>query len=163
MIFLSWLLYDILHMVFQFPALGGFDMISHHIGFILSACICGSCRALPFAFGWLIIGECSSIFLNIRWFLIVTGRGASALLHASNVAFAVAFFLARIVAYALGVAHLGYHRQDLLSTPGFGCCSKPLLYLVLGMLAPAYGLNLVWMSKIVRVARGGSKMHKKSV
>ena len=160
-IFLSYLLYDILHMALQYPALGGLDMICHHLGFIAATCISGPCGSLPFAFSWLILGEGSSIFLNFRWFLIHTGRGASTLLHAVNAAFAISFFVTRIVVYACGGLDLWVHRQTILSTPGV-CCTKPLLYCVLGMMCLAYGLNLMWMARIARMARGGAQKKKSS-
>lgn len=113
-IFLSWLLYDVVHVVLALARgdrrLGGFDTLAHHIGFITAASICGPCKALPFAFGWLIIGECSSIFLNVRWFLITMGRGASALLHATNVLFAATFFLGRIVVRSAYLPSRRVHR-----------------------------------------------------
>jgi len=158
-IFLSWLLYDIAHVIYLYPDVGGLDMVMHHLGFIAAACICGPCGALPFAFAWLIAGEFSTFFLDIRWLLINTGRGASAWLPATNAAFAIVFFLTRIVLYAIGLLHLWIHRQTILSTPGV-CCTKPLLYLVLGMLFTAYGLNLVWMAKVVRMARGSGREKK---
>tara|TARA_B110001452_G_scaffold256497_1_gene249884 strand:+ start:770 stop:988 length:219 start_codon:yes stop_codon:yes gene_type:complete len=61
----------------------------------------------------------------------------------------------------IGFVHLFIHRETMLSMPGL-CCSKLLLNLVLGMLVPAYGLNLIWMSKIVSMARGGSAKKKKN-
>ena len=191
-IFLSYLLYDVVHVVLALARgdrrLGGLDTLAHHLGFITAASICGPCRALPFAFGWLIVGEFSSVFLNVRWFLVTSGRGASALLRTTNVLFAVSFFLGRIVVrYAhlpptthicprlacisderlscctqvcmFGFVHLFIHRETMFATPGL-CCSRPLLKLVLGMLVPAYCLNLVWMGKIVSMVRGGAAKKK---
>ena len=60
----------------------------------------------------------------------------------------------------VGFVHLFIHRETMFSMPGL-CCSKPLLNLVLAMLVPAYGLNLVWMSKIVSMARGGGSAKNK--
>ena len=63
--FLSWLIYDVLHLLYRHTQ-GQRDvpMLAHHVGFISSSLICGAHNALPFPFGWLISGEISSIFLK---------------------------------------------------------------------------------------------------
>jgi hypothetical protein len=63
-LFLSYLLFDMLHMVAAFPKLGGFDMIAHHTVFIICSAVCGSLCALPFPFAWLILGELSTIWCD---------------------------------------------------------------------------------------------------
>ena len=69
-IFVSYLLYDVCHVIYQYPKLGKVDTILHHVLFIICSFINGTYGIMAFAFGWLIVGEASTIFLNIRWFLI---------------------------------------------------------------------------------------------
>ena len=88
MLFPSWLLYDLAHLLLSFPALGAADTVAHHAGFICASAICGAHRILPFAFGWLIVGELSSPLLNVRWLLIHAGRRRVAVLQRVNVGFA---------------------------------------------------------------------------
>ena len=105
-LFLSYLIYDLCHMVAAFPTLGGWDMMAHHTVFIICSGVCGTLRVLGFPFAWLIVGELSTIWLGVRWFLIKTGRGAERSMELSNVAFAATFFATRIVAYAAGLLEL---------------------------------------------------------
>ena len=66
LVLLSWLIYDLRHVLTSYPKLGGMDTVAHHVGFMASSIICGVYRMLPFPFGWLITGELSSVALNIR-------------------------------------------------------------------------------------------------
>ena len=69
-LFLSYLLYDLFHILLQYPRLGGVDTILHHVLFAFCSFINGTYGLMAFQFGWLIVGELSTIFLNVRWFLI---------------------------------------------------------------------------------------------
>jgi len=149
-IFLSYLAYDLLHLLAAFPKLGGADTVAHHAGFIGASLVCGSHRILPFAFSWLVCGEISTIPLNARWFLLTSGRGESVALRATNLAFAGSFFLARILVYGLGLWHLWVSREALLGLERL--VARPLLLLVIVLLVGGYGLNLVWMRKIFAMA-----------
>ena len=102
--FLGWLLADLVHVATHYPALGGADTVLHHLGFILLALVGYGMRIGPFAIGWLLLGEVSSLFLNVRWFLINTGRGDSAALKATNYTFAATFFACRIVSHSSSAA-----------------------------------------------------------
>jgi len=154
--FLSWLLYDLGHIIMSYPELGGADTVAHHLGFIAASLICGKYAILAFPFAWLTTGELSSIALNIRWFLINTGRGDSGALRQAQLLFALLFLVTRVVVYGLGLAHLAIHRDVLLSAgrPGsvLAGVPPPLLWAVLVLLVGGYGLNLVWMRKIIRMA-----------
>ena len=159
-LFLSWLLYDLAHVLLSFPALGAADTVAHHAGFICASAICGAHRILPFAFGWLIVGELSSPLLNVRWLLIQSGRGASPLLQRVNVGFALAFVAFRVALGAAGMAHLAVHRAALSVLDNV--VPSALLALVLVVFLPAgYSLNLVWLSKIAKMARGTDAKKKK--
>jgi len=162
--FLSWLLYDLAHVVTCYPRLGGMDTIAHHLGFIGASLVCGSYRILPFPFAWLTTGELSSIALNIRWFLINSGRGDTAALQLAQVAFALLFFVTRVVLYGAGLAHLAWHRHLLFARvegAPLAAVPLPLLVVVLLLLCGGYALNMLWMSKIVKMARGGRRAPKK--
>ena len=151
--FLSWLLYDLVHVLLRYPHLGGLDTVAHHLGFIGASIICSTYRILPFPFAWLTTGELSSIALNIRWFLINSGHGDSSALHVAQLAFALLFAVTRVLIYGLGLVHLAMHQHELLSTSGaLSAVPTPLVLLVLGLLVGGYCLNLMWMGKIVRMA-----------
>mmetsp|Transcript_16524 Transcript_16524/g.67867 ORF Transcript_16524/g.67867 Transcript_16524/m.67867 type:complete len:197 (-) Transcript_16524:1238-1828(-) len=106
----------------------------------------------PFQFGWLIVGEVSTIFLNIRWFLIKLGYGATSFMTAANFLFALTFFIARIVVYTFGVYDLYYSAQYLTRPNMVGRC------MLVGGILIGYVLNLIWFKKIALI--GFSKNRK---
>mmetsp|Transcript_16521 Transcript_16521/g.67856 ORF Transcript_16521/g.67856 Transcript_16521/m.67856 type:complete len:225 (-) Transcript_16521:526-1200(-) len=134
----------------------------------------------PFQFGWLIVGEVSTIFLNIRWFLIKLGYGATSVtitlptplsrfclsrfllkaslflrpqfMTAANFLFALTFFIARIVVYTFGVYDLYYSAQYLTRPNMVGRC------MLVGGILIGYVLNLIWFKKIALI--GFSKNRK---
>ncbi|KAJ1460101.1 hypothetical protein M885DRAFT_612742 [Pelagophyceae sp. CCMP2097] len=158
-IFFSWIIYDVCHVVFSFPRLGSWDTLAHHLCFAFTAAVCGAYRVLPFPFGWLICGELSTPFLNLRWLLINSGRGDSKLAQKTNVVFGLLFMATRMLLYGSGLAHLGYNRAVLFDQTSL--VPKPLLYTTLALFVAAYGLNMLWMSKILKMARGGGKRKAK--
>jgi len=76
--------------------------VVHHVLFAVCAAINGTYGLLAFAFGWLAVGEASTIFLNLRWFAIKSGRGHRPILETINVLFAIVFFYSRIGVYTAG-------------------------------------------------------------
>lgn len=52
MLFASFLLYDVAHVLAAFPRLGGADTALHHVGFLGCAYFNGSRRVLAFPFAW---------------------------------------------------------------------------------------------------------------
>lgn len=148
LIFFGWLTYDILHVLFYFPRIGGLDTVFHHLTFMVASFINGYYTIMLFPFGWLIMGELSTVFLNIRWFLIQTGRGVTPLMKYCNYTFAGLFFLTRVVLYGWGLVHMALNRNDLLDVPA----PKPLVLLVVGLLVLGYILNLIWMKSIYKIA-----------
>ena len=155
--FLGWLLMDIIHLCTHYPTLGGFDMLCHHACFIILACLGSGFRYAPFVVGWLLMGEISSLFLNIRWLLINTGRGDTRALTTTNYLFALSFFVCRVLVFWAGLIHvLLSERPMLLSPPSLAPpWSVNLLcaFLLTGAL-----LNAFWFVKIVKMA-GGKKDH----
>jgi hypothetical protein len=167
LLFAAWLLYDLAHVLWSYPSLGGVDMVAHHLGFLGASAVCGTHRILPFPFAWLLFGEISSIPLNLRFFFIATGRSDSRAMRATNTTFALLFLLARVVLYGWGLYHLFVHREAVLALAapqasyGGAIIARPLLLLVLSLLGCGYILNLSWFDKVVKMARGIKVMRKK--
>ena len=99
-------MYDVSHVLLEYPRLGGMDVVAHHVLFALASYVCGSNRVFPWPFAWLIIGELSTLPLNLRWVLIQSGRGDTRLMKWTNRGFALSFFVGRVVVYGLGLLHL---------------------------------------------------------
>lgn len=150
--FLGYLLYDVVHIVTHWPALGGFDMLLHHIGFATLATIGSGFRYCPFVVGWTLSGECSSLFLNYRWYLISTGRGNSRALSRTNALFAISFFLFRVAIFWAGVIHVLLSERPKLVAPPYSAPAWSA-NLLTSFLVGGAALNAFWFVKIVIMAR----------
>jgi hypothetical protein len=184
-IFVSYLLYDVCHVIYQYPKLGKVDTILHHILFIICSFINGTYGIMAFAFGWLIVGEASTIFLNIRWFLIqLSGRrsissssesddtkcegrkSSRSLLDTINILFAITFFIVRVIVYTIGVIHLfiTHGSSIIMSLPQTTSVPRILLGLTCGCIVLGWGLNLVWGMKIIAmVLKKGNNTKSKAM
>jgi len=172
-LFLSYLLYDLCHVLHRYPRLGGMDTVIHHALFATCALVNGTYGLMAFAFGWLALGEGSTVFLNLRWFAIKSGRGDRPILETINVLFAITFFYVRIGVYTAGVVHLLFLPQCrgvLSSMPEWTGVPAPLLGLTCGCILLGWVLNLMWGFKIMAMVggrgregrgRGGDKKKKK--
>eukprot|EP00569_Conticribra_weissflogii_P007583 CAMPEP_0171350676 /NCGR_PEP_ID=MMETSP0878-20121228/36995_1 /TAXON_ID=67004 /ORGANISM="Thalassiosira weissflogii, Strain CCMP1336" /LENGTH=381 /DNA_ID=CAMNT_0011855667 /DNA_START=139 /DNA_END=1284 /DNA_ORIENTATION=+ len=177
-IFLSYLLYDLLHVIIQYPNLGKIDTIIHHLVFASCSAINGTYGVMPFPFGWLIVGEASTIFLNWRWFLRVSGRGGKRgdnvcssgeveqkrVLDTVNSLFAFSFFATRIILYSIGMIHLfGFSLEEVKQLQQLGGVPSSLLGMTCGCMFLGWGLNLLWGFKIWgMMVRGTQRKRKKS-
>jgi len=149
--FIGWLLMDCCHLLTHYPALGGVDMLVHHSLFLLMGALGYGYRVVPFVCGWLLLGEVSSIPLNIRWFLIQSGRGHSQMLAYTNYAFAACFFVFRVLLLNGGLVDLFVELRPLLLAPP--CNAQGwAVNTVCGLLVGSSALNLYWMAKIVQMA-----------
>jgi len=155
LIFLSWLCYDIAHLLIQFPTLGGVDTLVHHVAFACSSAICASYSLFPFPFSWLIACELSSPFLNIRWYLLTTGRKDTPILATTNLAFGYTFVLTRVIIYGIGLAHLWMSHGILLVGPE--AVPAVWVYLILSLVTAGYGLQLFWFKKILSMSKAKPK------
>ena len=162
LIFMGYLVYDICHVLGKYPKLGGADMVAHHCVFVTASMINGNYRIMPFAFGWLIVGELSTIFLNLRWFWIKTGRGHTQAMNVTQILFAISFFVLRVVIYLMGVGHLLYHHDGLRRLYQEGIVPFVFLSITLTFIVAGSLLNLMWFQKIFQMAFGKAKSKAKS-
>lgn len=143
----GYLLSDLIHVLWHYPNLGKVDTVAHHVAFFSCALVAGRYALYPFAFGWLIVGEASTPLLNLRWFLIRQGHGASRTLTHVSSGFAVVFFLTRFCVYGAGLAHLFFTYSEMpVEIRGF-LSGSVLCFLVFG-----FCLNLAWLRRIFAIA-----------
>ena len=116
-IFLAFLLYDLVHVLREYPRLGSVDTIMHHLGFMVCAIVCGYNRVFPWPFSWMAVGEVSTLPLNLRWFLINSGRGDTKLMKRTNRSFAFTFVVGRVVVFGLGLLHMVVSHIELVWMP----------------------------------------------
>lgn len=149
--FCGWLAMDLVHLATHYPALGGLDMLLHHAGFGAVALMGSGFRYCPWVVGWLMLGETSSLFLNVRWGLINTGRGDSLALTRTNYAFALTFFVFRVVVFWGGLWHIFTRERPHLLAPPHAAPPWSVDVLCAALVCGA-ALNAFWFAKIVRMA-----------
>lgn len=143
----GYLLSDLIHVLWHYPNLGKADTVAHHVAFLCCALVAGSYSLYPFAFSWLIVGEASTPLLNLRWFLIRQGHGASrTMVHVSS-AFGAVFFLTRFCVYGSGLLHLFFTYPNMPVEIRGTLSAGVLCFLVFG-----FCLNLAWLRKIISIA-----------
>ena len=69
LVFFTYVLYDMFHLIIEFPDLGGYDMAAHHVGFLIAAMGAYTYGAYPLVLGWLCTCETSTPVLSARWFV----------------------------------------------------------------------------------------------
>ena len=152
--FLAWLIVDGCHVLLNFgpKKLGGLDVIVHHLLF-LSLVVCNIGYGVgPFVSSWLFCGELSSIPLNMRFFLVNTGRGSTPAMMTTNNAFAVTFFMMRVVLYWYGVLDFLNYAPSQMIAQG---CDRLLVASVTLAINAGAGLNFYWFIQILKIATGG--------
>lgn len=149
--FVGWLIMDLFHVLTHFPSLGGWDTVLHHAGFIVLS-LCGyGFRVLPFAVGWLLLGEISTLFLNLRFFMINSGLGETRAMKLTNYAFASTFFLTRVVVMWFGLADMLLHLRPFLLSENVEAPAAGV-NTICGFIGGGALLNAFWMVKIVKMA-----------
>lgn len=147
----GYLLCDLYHIVKNFPSLGSYDTILHHVAFFYCALIAGHFQLFPFMFGWLIVGEASTPLLNLRWFLIKSGYGHTSFLKLVQLLFAAVFFVTRFAIYSAG---LFYQLEMVPRVPPY--IPTWAVYSALTFVVIGFFLNIVWLYKIALIAFGAS-------
>lgn len=151
--FFAFLLFDLFHVLRLWdPKFGGIDTVIHHLVFLSCSIINGGYQILPYPFSWLIIGELSTILLNIRWALIKTGRGDTIFFQGVQYAFALTFFITRVVIYLYGVMELCQQREILFEIVSSGRVPGIFMAMTLSFVGAGSLLNAIWFQKIAAMA-----------
>lgn len=99
---------------------------------------------------WMFCGELSTVPLNLRWFLIKSGRGDTMLMDFTNKAFATLFFLTRVALYWSGLLEFISSTMPLLFA--YGIPNHVLM--LFGLLIPGGALlNAYWFFQILSVLK----------
>jgi hypothetical protein len=142
---LTYMFHDLVHTLERFPDLGGWDSITHHVIFVMASFAAGWNKIFCFPFSWLVVGELSTPFLNLRWFLRAVGMKDSSLATINGLLFAITFFIARVLIFGWGVFEMvidfSFIWNKIESVYG-------VRYVVVNIFA-AFALNLYWFYLIV--------------
>jgi len=170
--FSAYLVFDLFHVLQLYPKQGGIDTITsyrsgfeeiearhfkmgkvvHHLVFLTCSAINGGFQILPFSFTWLIIGELSTIFLNIRWALIKTGRGNTSFFQLVQYLFALTFFVTRVAIYVYGVLELSQQRDVLRDIVANDRVPGIFMGMTLFFTGAGSVINLMWFPKVLAMA-----------
>jgi len=142
----GYLMSDLIHVLLDFPALGGSDTVLHHLTFLACAIIAGYYKAMPFIFAWLIVGETSTPLLNLRWLLIKCDYTLGKPFAIVEKLFAGTFIFTRLFVYGAGLSHFFY----ILLAQDSSQLNFPMwaLVLIAFFVVSGFALNLVWINKI---------------
>ena len=117
---------------------------SHHILFATVSVLQLYYKRSCFPFTWLILGELSTVFLDVRWWLIGTEQTEtrSGAFMAAQVLFALSFFVTRVLLYGWGLWRLLSEDPNVFA-------DTSLWQITPVALALGYALNLWWFYGIV--------------
>lgn len=146
LILTSYFLSDLHHVLINYPNIGGIDTVLHHLAFLYCSFIGGAFKLNPFMFCWLILGEASTPFLNLRWLIINSGYGHTLFLRVVELIFALVFFVARFALYGLGVI---YQTAILPNYPPHAPAWA--IYSTYVCVVAGFFINLVWLKKIFKI------------
>jgi len=145
-VFLAYVVHDLVHIVLAWPRLGRWDVVFHHVMFFCCGIVCGYHALYILPFTWLTLGETSTVFLNIRWFLLTSGRPSTHVVTwLCNLLFALSFAVTRFVIYGAGIAHMAYHHDVLVGIWE----AHPSVAFVTVLIGLGFLLNIVWLRKII--------------
>ena len=122
---------------------GDISIIIHHAVYGAGTLYTLYSNKFMYVVPYVVIGELSTIFLELRWFLSNMKMKNSSVYKVTNSLFVVSFTTTRIVLYPFGL-------RKVISDPGpwtFGMSS--CLFALIAM----YGLNLFWFSIILTKIR----------
>ncbi|GAB0492801.1 hypothetical protein MMPV_004071 [Pyropia vietnamensis] len=156
----AYLAFDLVHVLAAYPRLGKADTVAHHVAFLFCSAAAGSLHLFPFMFGWLVIGEASTPLLNLRWALIKAGRGDGQGVVWASTAFAIVFFCTRFVVYGTGLFDV--LRTVRLVVPWVGGWRRGgvLVAAIMVFVVGGWGLNMMWLREIWRLAQRGGRKKK---
>lgn len=147
-IFVGYIFYDVVHALVM-KDLRKIGDIVHHILFLGISYLGLTHRILQFAFSWLILGEVSTIFLNIRWFLFKAGLEESSLYIYNGMCLVLTFFFFRVVVFGLGLLYLFIELLPIVNeSDDIALRGAPYILLA------AYCMNLNWFVQLAAMALG---------
>lgn len=144
-IFLGYLIQDALYLILYDKILNSREAIVHHLSYIAIASYTLPNSYFIFPYMWLTLGEASTPFLAIRWFLSAFDLKDSIIYKVNGVLFALLFFITRIVIYFIGLYHL-FITLNIWFDRAYG------LRLVYFGLICLFFLNIFWFYKIFKGA-----------
>ncbi|KAK2076716.1 hypothetical protein QBZ16_005476 [Prototheca wickerhamii] len=125
---------------------GGLDMGAHHVAALASVALAGlSSQGHNYTLA-LLATECTTPFVNARWFLDAAGLREARVYVINGVALLCAWFVGRILLFLAFFQHVYRHAYQI------PLVTWPARVLLLGVPALLFTLNILWFKKILRGA-----------
>lgn len=102
---------------------------------------------LQLAFLWLILGETSTIFLNVRWMLYKNGLEKTRFYLVNGIFLVLTFFLFRILLYGAGLLYMFVHLMPVINE-----ADSVFMRYSPYILVAAYTLNIKWFHMLAMKA-----------
>jgi hypothetical protein len=135
---------DILVIASHFPAMGGWEMVCHHIAATTSIWTALTSHQGHFYTLTFLATEVTTPFVNLRWCLDTVNKKGSRVYLANGVALFFSWLVGRIMAQLYMFGHLWQHRGEIsLLTPAGRA-------LVIGVPPILFSLNMWWFTKICK-------------
>ena len=168
MITAGYLAYDLVLCLRHFKTLGELTTLIHHVVILVAYSLGLFFHFGTFYMGFFLVNEISTPFLNIRWFLFMTGRQSGKLYDWNAYALTLTFFVSRVVLNLIAVEHMtrGFFRfyAELITRPGLPI---GVLYFLPILAWTHVIINIYWFwlifEKVLRklgVLRGPRNPHK---
>ncbi|KAL7247128.1 hypothetical protein ACSBR2_002111 [Camellia fascicularis] len=141
---IGYFLSDSVMMFWHFPALGGMEFILHHGLSIFSIFLSLVSRQGQVYIIMVLFTECTTPFVNLRWYLDVAGEKNSKLYICNGAALFVGWLVGRILLFTFFFYHIIAHFDQVKDVFLLGFYSLIAVPPVLAM------MNLFWFWKIAR-------------
>lgn len=161
----GYMCYDLLILLTYWRQLADPSMLVHHLVVGTALLLGVQYSAATFYMAVLCVNELSTVFLNLRYFLLFSGLQDSTLYLVNGLVLIASFFVFRVVTIAVLVAHALYSWWDLAFVQGFYWKRPPSTRALFAgltlLLLVHFVLNLVWFWKLIAHGRRAISRHSK--
>nr|GLL33329.1 transmembrane protein 56-B isoform X1 [Ipomoea trifida] len=140
----GYFLTDLAMIIYYFPALGGLEYVLHHglsMLSIVQSLVSG--QGLIYIL-MVLFSECTTPFVNLRWYLDVAGQKSSRFYLFNGVALFLGWLVARIVLFIYFFYHMFTHFDQVKQVYPMG------FYTLLAVPPVLTMMNLFWFTKIAK-------------
>ncbi|KAK1572507.1 hypothetical protein Q3G72_033772 [Acer saccharum] len=135
---------DLAMIIWQYPALGGLEYVLHHglsMYSIILALISGQAQIYILM---VLFSECTTPFVNLRWYLDVAGQKNSTLYVFNGIALFLGWLIARVILFIYLFIHMAIHFDQVKQVFPLG------FYCLLTVSPVLFAMNSFWFWKIAK-------------
>ncbi|XP_027331371.1 transmembrane protein 56-B-like [Abrus precatorius] len=140
----GYFLTDLAMILWHFPNLGGLEYVLHHglsIGSILVSLLSGQVQIYILM---VLFSECTTPFVNLRWYLDIAGFKSSKLYIWNGIALFIGWLFARVFLFVFIFFHMGTHFDEVKEAFLLG------FYILLAVPSVLAVMNMFWFWRITK-------------